>query len=258
MTDSEKQPLPKLEILAMRDDTEKLTVKKRSAFNLPMRLLITGKSMLSGKSTLCGNYLLRPFDQTDESGAQFYKNDFEGNDIYVICPSTLVDKKWQSIIKGKRIPPENIYDKYDEQELTDLYDKLESEYFEAVDEGKHPAPKLVIMDDCSFSGDFKAKISGILAKYFCNGRHWNISIICTAQKWDQFSTVMRENCTGACIFASSQRQNELIYNDVATMPKREFLEMLQKATHKKHSFLVVNYSNDPDERFLDCNFQKIE
>ena len=118
--DNQKQPLPKLEILAMRDDTEKLTVKKRSAFNLPMRLLVAGKSMLSGKSTLCGNYLLRPFDDTDESGAQFYKNDFEGNDIYVICPSTLVDKKWQSIIKGKRIPPENVYDKYDEQELTDL------------------------------------------------------------------------------------------------------------------------------------------
>jgi len=251
-------PLPKLEILAMKDDAAKIRIKKRSTFDLPMRLLVVGKSQLSGKTNLCGNVLMRPYNQDDLSGSQFYKEDFEGDNMYVVCPSTLVDHKWRSIVKGKDIPDSNIYTKYDEEELEKLYDKLEEEYYEALGEGEIPKPKLVVFDDCSFSGDFKAKIHGIMSKFFCNGRHFNISLIVLSQKYSDLSTVMRENMTGLCMFACSNKQAELLYNDVATTDKRTFMGMLNKATHAKHSFMVVNYSNEPEERFLNSNFQLIE
>jgi hypothetical protein len=49
-----------------------------------------------------------------------------------------------------------------------------------------------------------------------------------------------------------------LYNDVGTTDKKTFMNMLNKATHAKHSFMVVNYSNEPEERFLNSNFQLIE
>ena len=250
--------LPKLEVLAMKDDASKIRVKKRSTFDLPMRLLVVGKSAYSGKTNLTGNILMRPFDQEDESGSQFYKNDFEGYNIYVVSPSTLVDHKWRSIIKGKDIPESNIYNRYDEEELERLYDKLENDYYEELGEGEIPKPKLVIFDDVSFNGDFKSKVNGIMSKFFCNGRHFNISLIVLSQKLSDLSTVMRENMTGLCMFACSNKQAELLYNDVGTTDKKTFMNMLKKATHAKHSFMVVNYSNEPEERFLNQNFQLIE
>jgi hypothetical protein len=249
--------LPKLEIYAMKDNLSNMTVKKRSLFDLPMRLLIVGKSQLSGKSTLCGNLLCRPYDEKDEAGAQFYEDDFEGENIFVVSPSVGVDRKWASIIKGKEIPDGNIYHEYDEESLERLYDKLEMLYYDEQAEGKIK-PKLVIFDDCSFSGAFKEKMNGIMAKFFCNSRHFGVSVICTSQKLSDLSTVQRENATGIIMFACSNKQAELFYNDVGTMPKKEFMTMLNKATCKKHSFMVVNYSNDPEERFLNSNFQLIE
>ena len=34
--------------------------------------------------------------------------------------------------------------------------------------------------------------------------------------------------------------------------------MYKKATDKKHSFFVINYTNDKQDRYLDSNFEKIE
>ena len=69
-------------------------------------------------------------------------------------------------IKGKEIPEGNIYNRYDEEELEKLYDKLEEQYYEELGEGEIPKPKLVIFDDVSFSGDFKSKVNGIMSKFF--------------------------------------------------------------------------------------------
>ena len=136
--------LPKVEILKMIDSAEGNRVHKRSTFDLPMRLLIVGRSQLSGKTNTIGSILLRPYDLSDQTGEQFYKHDFEGDNIHIVCPSTLVDHKWMSIIQGKKIPPENIFQKYDEQQLTDLYGRLEQQYYDAMERGDKPKHKLVI------------------------------------------------------------------------------------------------------------------
>jgi len=249
--------LPKLEILNMKDGSEAFRIKKRSTWNLPMRLLICGKSELSGKGVLLGNLMLRPFDETDKSGRDFYKDNFEGDNIYIICPSTLVDKKWQSIIAGKQIPDENIHVNYDEKVLEDLYDRLEAAHQERKDNNEPLVHSCVILDDVSASGDLKAKMNGIMSKFFCNGRHHLISSVVTSQRYADIPTVARENATGMCLFYCTQKQSELIYNDIGETNKSDFLKMFRKATEKKHSFMVVNYTNDHDERFLDSNFQKL-
>jgi hypothetical protein len=249
----------KCTILKMHDRAESHRVNKEVTFDLPMRLLIIGKSLLSGKSNAVGNLTLRPFDNTDIEGQQFYRNDFKGENIFIVCPSTNVDQKWESIIEGKQIPGENIYNSYDEIELTNLYNKIVKQWHDAEDsEGKIKHEQvLIVFDDMSFGGDLKSKINGVMARFACNSRHYFVSIIITAQKFTDVSTTMRENASGFMLFNCSYKQKELIYNDVGEMPKKEFMTMFNKATFEKHSFMVVNYTNPPDRRFLDQHFQPI-
>ncbi len=241
--------LPKCVIYKMIDSSEADRVHKRSTFDLPMRLLIIGKSQLSGKTTTVGNLVLRPFGTEDVEGLQFYRNDFDGDDIYIVCPSILVDHKWRSIIYGKRIPEKNIYNSYDEMELEKLYNKLAKEHLEK------PRHKLVIFDDCSFGGDLKSKLNGVMSLFACNGRHHLISFIVTSQKYSDVSTTIRENATGMMLYACSQKQMDLIYNDVGECEKKEFMKMFRQATYQRNSCMIVNYSNDPSERFLNQHFQ---
>jgi len=254
---SDKSDLPKVEILKMRDTAEDHRIHKRSTFDLPMRLLIVGKSQLSGKTNTVGNLMLRPFDDSDDSGSQFYKKNFDSNDIYIVCPSTLIDHKWSSIIRGKKVPPENIMQKYDEEQLTKLYEKLEDQYHEKMNDGEQPTHKLIILDECSFGGGLKEKMNGIISRLASNSRHILVSLIVTSQKYSDLLTALRENATGMILYQCSNKQGELIYNDVGEQSKRDFMQMMGKATHQRHSFMVVNYSNSPDERFLDSNFQRL-
>lgn len=255
MTEAEhkkKMPLPKCQIYKMKSNFDDYRIEKRSTFNLPMKLLVIGKSELSGKTNAVCNLLSRPWGPDDLAGVQFYLNDFDGDDMYIISPSTLVDYQWRKVIYGKRIPDHNIYNSYNEEELERLYDKLEKQHYEK------PRHKLVVFDDVSYGGGFKSKLNGVMAKFFCNGRHFLISTIVTSQKYSDCATCMRENATGMMIFSSSLKQMELIYNDIGECPKPEFMKMFRAATKERHSFMVVNFSNDYDERFLNQYFQPIE
>lgn len=250
---SEHKHSSKIEILKMRDDdTEGLRVHKPTLFDLPMRLLIIGKSQLSGKTNLVGNLLLRPYGPDDKSGQEFYKNNFEGRNIYIVCPSLQKDDKWKSIIHGKNIPDGNVYHRYDEDELENLYHKLEDEFQQRKEH------TLIIMDDCSWGGDLKSKLHGVMAKLACNGRHSFISLIITSQKYSDISTTLRENATGIIFYSCSQKQLELIYNDVGLSSKKEFCDMFRRVTNVPHTFMCVNYSNPPDRRFMDTYFQPVE
>lgn len=250
--------LPKYKIYKMNDSSEDYRVHKDGTWDLPMRLIICGRSLLSGKTNFLGNLALRPYGDDDVDGKGFYRDEFEGRDIHIFCPSTIVDTKWQSIIKGKEIPSENIHDRYHEQELLDLYDILEQQYYDAIERGDKPTHKLIILDDCSFGGNLKDKMNGAIARLASNGRHFLLSLICTTQKYSDCLTTLRENASGMVLYGCSNKQAELIYNDVGEEDKKSFMEKFRRATKQKHSFMVVNYTNDPDKRFLDSNFQPLQ
>lgn len=244
-------------ILPMKDEHVGLRVSKKDTFDLPMRLIIVGKSQLSGKSTLMGNILLRPYDKDDVGGQQMYKDDFDGEDIYVVCPSIDLDSKWLAILKGKSIPDTNVWRHYDETELEQWYEQIEKNFHQAINEGKKPKHVLLVLDDCSFSGDLKAKTNGILSRIASNGRHILISLICTAQKYSSISTAIRENSTGCIFFECTNKQLDLIMEDHANIPKKQFEKIFRDTTKERHSFMVINYSNTPDRRLMDHSFRVI-
>jgi hypothetical protein len=249
--------MSKRSIIAMVDKHVGLRIEKGDLPNLPMRMIICGKSQLSGKSTLIGNLLLRPFDKTDDGGRDFYKDDFNGEDMYIISESLHLDDKLQSIIKGKMIPDGNCLNHFNEEQLTQICDRIESNFNEAIEAGRKPVHSLWIADDVAYTGALKEKVNGILAKAFMNGRHFLLSIICTAQKYTSIQTGLRENASCCIFFESSAKQAQLISEDHATTSTKEFEKMLRRETQQKHNFLVINYSNPIERRFQNSNFETV-
>jgi hypothetical protein len=240
-----------IEILRMKDPNEKHYKKKDNLFDLPMRILVVGKSQMSGKSNLIGNLLL-------QEDSRLYRDDFDGEDIYIFSASLKTDRKIKTLIEEKDIPSSNLFDSFDDDVCSALYDVVKDNYDDAVKDKRKPKHSLMIFDDLSFKGDLKRHKNGSIAKIFSNGRHINCSCILTAQKYTDILTSARENATGLCAFAGTDRQLELISEDHNYLEdKKNFKKMYRTITNQPHAFLVVNYSNPIDSRYMNQNFLPI-
>ena len=214
--------------------------------DLPVRMVVVGKSQLSGKSTIILNMLLRP---------EFYGGQFEPEDIYLVSNNKL-DNKLRILADQLEVPGSNIM-RFSEDRLQSVYDHIEDMAAEAVEEGTIPVRSLVVVDDVAFSGDLKSKINGVMSQLACNGRHANISTITTAQKYSQLSTVIRTNCTAAILFGNSQRELDLITEDMNFLQtKKEFVNVFRDATREKNSFMVCDFTSEGF--YLDSEFKPIK
>ena len=119
-----------------------------------MKLLVVGKSQLSGKSNLIGNLLL----QEDK---RLYRNEFEGDNIYIVSPSARTDDKIRTIIEELDIPGSNVFEDYNEMELDALYEVLKDEYNNALMDKEKPKHKLIIFDDMSAGGNLKRNMKDL-------------------------------------------------------------------------------------------------
>ena len=137
-----------------------------------------------------------------------------------------------------------------------IYEKVEEQAMEAVSENEKPVNALIILDDCAFGGDLRAKMNGTISRIMCNGRHINLSIIVTAQKHTQLSTTIRSNASGAILFSNSAREVDSMSEDYNYLDSRkDFVRMFRAATKDRNSFLVVNFSSD--NIYLDSKFKPI-
>ena len=222
------------QILKVNDHTDSYYTKKADIFDLPARILIVGKSFLSGKSTIILNLLLRE---------KFYKNDFEGDNIFIVSNNAL-DNKMRILKKEKDVDGGNFME-FSESNLNAIYEEVEERALDAINDGKKPPNSLIVIDDCAFSGGLKEKMNGTLSRIFCNGRHINLSVCVTAQKYSQLSTTMRTNASGAILFNNSMNEVEAMAQDFNYLEsKREFVSLFRKTTKGKNKFLVVNFSED--------------
>ena len=220
----------------MRNAGEGHMVKHR-LFNLPLRLLIVGASQRSGKTNRVANLLLK-------KSPNGYRGLFEGENIYIVSPSADTDQKIKTIRDQLDIPDSNVFLDYDEGILMDLYSILEDNFNEAMANDEAPPRTLIFLDDMSFSGALKARSHGAISKFFCNGRHINLSTIVTSQKYSDIATVCRENATGCIFFSCTDKQLDLVMEDHNyTGNKKDLSRIFRKETNKKHSAFIVNYDN---------------
>ena len=239
--------MPDLSILKVVDKTDSYYTAVPNLFDLSFRLLIVGKSFLSGKSTVILNLLLRD---------RYYKKHFDGNDIYIVSNNLSMDNKMRILRTEKSVPDANVME-FTEQNLENIYTKVEEEAEDAVNDNEKPKNVVVILDDCAYSGDLKKSVNGTLSRMLCNGRHINLSLIITAQKHTLLSTVARSNASGAILFSNSQRELDAISDDFNYLDsKKDFVKMFRKVTKERNSFLCVNFSS-PD-LYQDSNFEPIK
>ena len=234
-------------VLRVKDPHDSYHIKK-DLFDLPMSMIVVGKSQLSGKSNFL-TWLLC----SDSAG---YSKDFLGENIYIISPSFSNDNKLKIIARQFDIPRTNIIEQFDEQLIDGIYEQVEEQYEDYESRGMKPPQSLILFDDVSFDPDFKK--SKIVKEIFQNGRHILLSTIVTAQVYTNVSVAARENSKALILFDCSDRQIERMAFDHSTMPMRDFKQMFRNTTKKKHSFLCINYSNDNTHRFLDTEFNRID
>ena len=233
-------------ILRVKDRVDKYHIK-HPIFDLPMKLLINGKSQLSGKSTCLLSILLSPEFKYDKI--------FKGENIYIVSENDL-DQKLKLLQEYKEIPNENIM-KYNENELNDLYDEIEEKFMEELEEDE-VQQRLIIFEDCGYSGNLKNKQAGIISKLVNNGRHLCLSQIYISQRITMLNSQIRSGITGAILFSTSMKELNLIEEDFNYLnSSRQFIELFRKCTKEARSFLVVNFTNK-DGIYMDSEFKTIK
>ena len=236
----------KIKILKVKDDAEKYYTKKNQIFDLPFKIAIIGASQRSGKT----NWIINAVGRN-----KLYGKDFKPENIYIFSPS-LNSSKWKKFIEAKEIPDENLFGDLDEAVLETLYEDVEDEYNNAIDEKKRPANKIVIFDDLGFGGAMRGRSKfGIVDKLVMNGRHFNLSSAFLIQSYKQISPDVRGNLSGLVVFNLSTRELESIVHEHNYLENsKAFMKMFRNTTKKKHSNFIINYSNDPENLYMDSNF----
>ena len=241
-----------LEIYKVKDKNEKVYTPKNLISDLPFRICIVGKSQLSGKTNLLVNLLCRN---------DFYGGDFLGKNIFLVSGSCNTDAKIQTLIIQKSIPEQNIFSEYDEELMEALYEMIQDEFEEAIENNKTPKNTLVIFDDMSFGGIFKQRnTGGIINKMFQNFRHINGNIIITSQKYSDIGNGQRENMTMGIFFNCSDKQLDLITEDINYKTNKKQFKKKYRETcgESKHSFFVVSFTNPKESMYLNSRFEPIE
>ena len=237
-----------VEIYRMKDKSESFHIKKGLMFDLPFRVAIVGKSMLSGKTNLAMNLLYR-------EDSRLYKNDFEPENIYIFSPSAKTDRKLKTYITEKEIPNENVFTEYNEDQIDALYEMLKDEYNEKINDKEKPNHILFFMDDMSFGGQLKKKMNGVISKLMCNARHFLVSTLITSQVYVDLPRCVREQLTGLIIFSGTDRQLDTVMEEHNYLEdKKQFKKMYREVTKDPHAFLVVNYSNPMESRYMNREF----
>jgi len=234
-------------ILKMKDLSDDFTINKGLLPNLSFRGIIVGRTG-SGKTSALGSLLLLP---------EFYLNDFKGENIYIFSPLKN-DFKMQTIIETKDIPDSNITTDFDDEVLGMIYDKVVSDFERAIKLDAQPEHVLIVLDDLSFSGALKSGTYNNIARVFMNGRKQMVSIILTTQFYHHILNSVRQNASFIMLYNTSLRQLDSIMEEHNFLPtKKMFISMFREEVKKKTDFMVINHDNEPENMYLDKNFEPI-
>ena len=240
-----------VQIYRMKDSTEGLHKKKGLMFDMPFRIALVGKSMLSGKTSLAISLLY-------QEDSRLYKHDFAPENIFIFSPSAKTDFKLKTFIQEKEVPDQNVFTTYDEDEIDTLYELLKDEYNEKIANKEKPEHKLFYFDDMTFGGQLKKKMNGVISKIMCNGRHFLLNTLITSQVYVDLPRCVREQLTGLIIFSGTDRQLDIVMEEHNYLEdKKQFRKMYREVTKDPHAFLVVNYSNPMDSRYMNREFLPI-
>lgn len=230
-----------LEIKPLKTEKSELPqspyMKKKIIAKFPSMTLIVGRSG-SGKSTVCAHMCVD-------------KNFYGGFFHYVILfsPTGLQD----DLVKHLKLPKKNIITEPTEEKLNEIIDKQDELIRDRGIKwvGEH-SRVLLIFDDIVSHKKFLS--SPPMLKIATMGRHSLISSIINTQSYTKVPRAIRLQAKSTILFPSNQNETELIVQDW-TPPhrgKKEFRQLIERATEGEHSFLHILAPEPAETRFRKC------
>ena len=212
----------------------------------PFRTVLTGPTS-SGKSNFIKNVLFN----------KQFKYCKYMDEIYVFCASKddLIEyKNWA--IKENIDKKFKFMDKYDDEAVKELIDSIETDNIKR----KNPQRVLIVLDDqiCN-NVSSRSKLNAV-DEIFIRGRHANISVIISTQKYKALSNNMRVlNVSNVVIFngTNSNDLDAIASEHANTLSKDEVERLIKDHIDKPYSFVMINYKHTPEKRFQDSNFKVI-
>jgi len=259
----------------IRDLGDNQVKKENSLIPRPSFCGYIASSRGSGKSVLLVNTLLNP-------------NIFFGkfNQLYIINPTSGLDKKWQ-LLKNKpgilkankpliKLIKSNHSKIIDNEDTTSNYnttvtdenfistvsikflqDIIEEQKYIINTYGKDVADEvLLIFDDTIAQRVFWA--SEQVQNMIFLSRHYKVSLIITSQSYKSLPKGLRLNMTFVCLFYTANVDElKSIYSENSNNTNfKEFLEIFKKVCFSKaFNFLTINYQSDQQHR-LQSAFDK--
>ncbi len=204
---------------------------------LPFSLLLVAPKG-SGKTTLLHNIVV------------WYYNLFDN--VFIWSPTINIDTKWNKLIDMLEIPPENLFNKCLEKDVSSLMRQIKD--FNDGKDNRDKIKTLFIFDDCVELLPKGKKVS-FLNKLAMNHRHYNISHIIVSQSFKKLDPVIRSNTTGMVLFNTdnSAERFKVVEELCGNIGKLEFERLWIECVNVKYGFMFLNY----DTRKVYRNFDSI-
>lgn len=225
-----------------KDKHEKLLPK---ICNRRFRMNLVGESG-SGKSQFIFNVLFKwCLDYIKKSKAK----------VVVMTGTKDTAVHMAELARKKRFSTEDfkIYDYFDVNELKKIYDEHDPK-----------TPLFIVLDDTAFLDGFSnPHKKNILSEIYASGRHKNVSIITSLQKYFYLAEDCRSiNATTLVIYGLSKKELDRLYeeNMSTLMTDQEFKRIVNENLRKKYNFIVFDKPNKKlyNSKFEEIKFQDIE
>ena len=232
---------------------------------IPFSQIVVGPSG-SGKSILLQNMIL-----------DIYRDCFSR--IFVFSASIHVDSVWHPVkdyiekhlhVDTKR---EKVY--FDEFHKEDLEEILEQQYkinqYQKDHNFKQLFATLVLVDDFVDQVSF-SKHNSMLNALYIRGRHFGVNVVSSSQKFNSLSTIIRVNSRQLFFFKMrNYREIQSMVEELSALlikknllkddknihnSKNTLLEIYEKATEERFSFLFVNLMESDINRVFMVRFEK--
>ena len=137
---------------------------------------------------------------------------------------------------------------------------------QVLDEIKDSGEKILfIFDDviADIRGKGKGAVENLLQKIFFNRRHLagsggSVSIIATSQAYNKIDTKLRKTASQIVFYKNlHKKETESLFDEVILLPKKEFADTLRFVFNKKHNFLYIDTTADPD-KMIHKNFNRLD
>lgn len=154
------------------------------------------------------------------------------------------------LAKSKRFKPDEfqVYDYFDVDELKKIYDEHDPK-----------TPLFIVLDDTAFLDGFSSPHKkNILSEIYASGRHKNVSILTSLQKYFYLAEDCRSiNATNLVIYGLSKKELDRLYeeNMSTLMTEKEFKRIVNEHLKKRYNFIIFD---KPNKKLYNSKFKEIE